>query len=230
MTVIPATASSPRSTTAASDPRPSDAPAGTASDYQTFLRMLTAQIRNQDPLNPIQSSDYAVQLATFSGVEQQVKTNDLLTRLAAQLGLSGIANLADWVGRDVKVPGAASFDGSTPLALSIAPEPRADQAVLVTLDMTGNEILRQPVPVAGGDLSWAGGDGKGGKLAPGTYSFRLESFRAGTKVGEGSDVPSWRRVTEVRTGTSGAEIVFPDGSSALAATVAGLRNPAAPTG
>ena len=60
--------------------------------------------------------------------------------------------------------------------------------------------------------------------------FRLESFRAGTKVGEGSDVPSWRRVTEVRTGTSGAEIVFPDGSSALAATVAGLRNPAAPTG
>ena len=41
------------------------------SDFETFLKMLTAQMENQDPLNPIESSDYAVQLATFSGVEQQ---------------------------------------------------------------------------------------------------------------------------------------------------------------
>jgi flagellar basal-body rod modification protein FlgD len=59
------------------------------SDFETFLRMLTVQMKNQDPLNPIESSDFAVQLATFSGVEQQVKTNDLLTKLADSFGGSG---------------------------------------------------------------------------------------------------------------------------------------------
>ena len=43
-----------------------------SSDFQTFLTMLTTQLQNQDPLNPVESSDFAVQLATFSGVEQQV--------------------------------------------------------------------------------------------------------------------------------------------------------------
>jgi len=46
-----------------------------SSDFETFLRMLTVQMQNQDPLNPVDSSDYAVQLATFSSVEQQVQTN-----------------------------------------------------------------------------------------------------------------------------------------------------------
>ena len=43
-----------------------------SSDFETFLRMLTVQLENQDPLDPTDSADYAMQLATFSGVEQQV--------------------------------------------------------------------------------------------------------------------------------------------------------------
>ena len=54
-----------------------------SSDFETFLKMLTVQMQNQDPLNPVDSSDYAVQLATFSGVEQQAQTNDLLKGLTA---------------------------------------------------------------------------------------------------------------------------------------------------
>jgi len=49
--------------------------------------MLTVQMQNQDPLNPVDSSDYAVQLATFSNVEQQVQTNDILRELQSQMGL-----------------------------------------------------------------------------------------------------------------------------------------------
>ena len=56
-----------------------------ASDFDTFLRMLTTQMQNQDPLNPIDSTDYATQLATFSGVEQQVRTNSLLADLGTWL-------------------------------------------------------------------------------------------------------------------------------------------------
>ncbi len=56
--------------------------------------MLTVQMKNQDPLNPIQSSDFAVQLATFSGVEQQVRTNELLSRLAEGFASSGMTGLS----------------------------------------------------------------------------------------------------------------------------------------
>lgn len=76
------------------------APAGPVpqinADFQTFLRMLTTQLQNQDPMNPMESSDFSVQLATFSGVEQQVMTNQLLTSLSARMELS---ELSSWHGR-----------------------------------------------------------------------------------------------------------------------------------
>lgn len=51
-----------------------------SSDFEVFLQMLTAQAEYQDPLEPIDSSEYAAQLAQFSMVEQQVMTNDLMPR------------------------------------------------------------------------------------------------------------------------------------------------------
>lgn len=59
---------------------------GLASDFETFLKMLTAQARYQDPLEPIDLTEYASQLAQFSMVEQQVKTNDMLSALSGQFG------------------------------------------------------------------------------------------------------------------------------------------------
>lgn len=52
-----------------------------ANQFEVFLKMLTTQIKNQDPLNPMENTEFAVQLATFTGVEQQVQTNLLLTQL-----------------------------------------------------------------------------------------------------------------------------------------------------
>ena len=77
------------------------------SDFEMFLRMMTTQMTNQDPLDPVDSADYAVQLATFSSVEQQVLTNDLLRLVSGQLGMSSMAQLAGWVGQDARaaVPG-----------------------------------------------------------------------------------------------------------------------------
>ena len=60
--------------------------------------MLTAQARNQDPLEPMDSSEYASQLAQFSMVEQQVFTNDQLTGLANVLGGNAMSTMANWVG------------------------------------------------------------------------------------------------------------------------------------
>ena len=54
-----------------------------AGDFETFLKLLTAQLRNQDPLQPMDSTEFVAQLASFSAVEQQVRAND---RLACCVG------------------------------------------------------------------------------------------------------------------------------------------------
>ncbi|MDJ0822736.1 MAG: flagellar hook capping FlgD N-terminal domain-containing protein, partial [Paracoccaceae bacterium] len=74
-----------------------------SSDFETFLKMLTAQMQNQDPLNPVDSTDYATQLATFSSVEQQVLTNDLLRDLGASMGGNLMSELGNWVGMEALV-------------------------------------------------------------------------------------------------------------------------------
>ena len=84
---------------------------GLASDFETFLKMLTAQARYQDPLEPIDSTEYAAQLAQFSMVEQQVQTNDTLSALMGQMGTSGMAALAGWVGMEARVQSPVYFDG-----------------------------------------------------------------------------------------------------------------------
>jgi flagellar basal-body rod modification protein FlgD len=79
-----------------------------------------------------------VQLATFSGVEQQVKTNEILGVLSGQLALSGLADLAGWVGKEARAPMAVRFDGA-PITLSPNPAATADTVELVVRDAGGAE-------------------------------------------------------------------------------------------
>jgi flagellar basal-body rod modification protein FlgD len=57
-------------------------------DYESFLRLLIAQMKNQDPTNPMDSTEYVSQLASFSSVEQQTKTNARLDQLLTTTALT----------------------------------------------------------------------------------------------------------------------------------------------
>ncbi len=195
------------------------------SDFQTFLVMLTTQMQNQDPLNPIESSDYAAQLATFSGVEQQVKTNTLLESLASQMGLSSMAQMASWVGMEARVSVPVMFDGA-PLTLYPAPAEGTDEAVLVVLNASGREVARQQVAPSDDPVTWAGTDASGAPLAPGSYAFRLESYAAGELVGT-TAVDCYARIDEVRSGADGALLVLQGGATVAPAEIRALRSPAA---
>ena len=204
-------------------------PAGTSTrktdtDYQMFLKMLTAQATNQDPLNPIDSSDYATQLATFSGVEQQVKTNDLLTALAAQLGTSGMAEMAAWVGKEARAPVAAHFTG-TPITIAPNPATAADHVELVVKDSAGVEVQRTAIPVSANTMEWAGVTTDGAPLPNGNYTFTVESSVGGTVIlTEPADVYS--TIQEVRS-TGGQTILILSGGVAVSSSqVSALRDPA----
>lgn len=193
------------------------------SDFETFLLMLTTQMQNQDPLNPIESQDFAVQLATFSGVEQQVRTNQLLESLATGLGTTGIAQLAGWVGMEARVAAPAAFDGS-PITLVPKPDPASDGAVLVVRDESGRTVSREAVPLGVSSIQWVGVDDTGSPLPAGSYSFELESLNQG-QVTSLRPVEHYAIVQEARQGAGGVEIVIAGGASIAASEVSALRMP-----
>jgi len=196
---------------------------GITSDYTTFLRMLTVQMQNQDPTNPIDSADYAVQLATFSGVEQQSRTNQLLEGLSSQFGVLGMAQLAGWVGQEARAAVPVYLDGG-PVTLSINPAVAADRAVLVVRNQAGELVSREDVPVAAEPYQWLGADAAGDPLPTGIYSVALESY-ANDAVISTTPVESYARILEAQSGSTGTVFLLPGGVRVAAADVTALRQP-----
>jgi flagellar basal-body rod modification protein FlgD len=194
-----------------------------SSDFDTFLKMLTAQMQNQDPLNPIESADYATQLATFSGVEQQMRTNDLLTSLGGQMAVLGMSQLAGWVGQEARANAPVWMDGD-PVTMQLSPAIGADRAVLVVRNASGALVSREDVPITPGLYDWLGGDAAGDPLPEGRYTLSLESFSGETLLGE-SPVESYARIIEARNGPSGATLVLEGGVEVPSSFITALRVP-----
>lgn len=214
-----ATAATPAATTATSDA--ASAASAASANFDMFLKMLTTQLRNQDPLNPMEGSDFAVQLATFSGVEQQAQTNKLLAQMTAQLG-EGLGQVASWIGKEVRTTEPVWF-GDAPLTLDIAPDSRADSVVLVARNAAGAEIAREEIGPGEGQIDWFGRDDQGEKLPDGRYSFTIESSRAGEVISE-DPVGAYARIVEAEAGAEGAELILEGGGSVLASEVEALRD------
>lgn len=193
----------------------------TSADYQMFLKMMTAQIRNQDPLNPMDSTAYATQLATFSGVEQQVQTNQLLASLSTQFSVLGMAQLAGWVGQQARADVPVHFDGT---AVTISPNPAqgATRAVLVVRDEDGAVVSREDLPLSSDPYQWLGADIAGDPLPEGTYSLALESYGGDTLL-DTSPVESYATIVEAQAGPNGIRLLLQGGASVDATAVTALR-------
>lgn len=193
-----------------------------SSDFETFLNMLTAQLENQDPLDPVKSEDFAVQLATFSSVEQQVLTNDLLEQMTLQMGLSNMGQYASWVGMEVRAAVPAKYDGS-PITLAPKPDLSADRAVLVVSDADGNEIQRQQISVSHDPLQWSGILNDGTRVLDGSYAFTVESYTDDI-VPDVSPVEVYSKITEARSDNGETVLITEAGGEVKATEVTALRN------
>ncbi len=152
------------------------------SDFQTFLNMLTTQMQNQDPLNPMDSTEFSTQLATFSGVEQQVRSNDLLAALQQSLGQSNMGQMADWIGMDARAEMPMAFQGE-PLTLFAPSRTLADRMELIVTDAAGTEVQRVAIPEGDAPFQWAGVTSDGSPLPQAIYGFEVEYFAEDTSLG-----------------------------------------------
>lgn len=196
------------------------------SDFETFLKMLTTQMRNQDPLNPVESSDFAVQLATFSTVEQQVRTNDLLTDLGARITTLGLGQLSGWIGLEARAHVPVAFHGQ-PVRVTATVDPIADAAQLVVTDAQGSVVQTLPIPPVSGPVEWTGRDETGRRLPEGRYQISAQSFAAGAIIGR-EEIEVEGRITEARLEAGETVVVMANGEVVPARLILGLRPATSP--
>lgn len=197
--------------------------AANSSDYETFLKMLTVQMQNQDPLNPVEASDFAAQLANFSAVEQQVLTNNLLTSIEARFASTGVSQLAGWVGMEVLSHALVYFE-SGEISAELPENAYGDRRELVVRDANGAEVYRALVPFEAETVTWNGDLTTGASADPGLFRLEVEDFTGDTLLGvEALAVHS--NVREARIGASGVELHLEGGAVTRAEDVLGVRMP-----
>ncbi|WP_316014097.1 flagellar hook assembly protein FlgD [Roseobacter sp. HKCCA0434] len=189
----------------------------TSTDFQTFLTLLTTQMRNQDPLKPMESTQFVEQLATFSSVEQQVEMNLKLDALTASLTAQDAGSLAAWLDRDVAIEGQARYSGEPIVFGRQADLPPSTR--LVVRDGMGDVVHDGPFDGEG----WSGRLASGLEARHGDYAFELRG-----PVADG-DILIARpavhsRVVEARADGDGMALILADGRKVAVADITSIRN------
>lgn len=148
-----------------------------ASNFQTFLSLLTTQLKNQDPLSPVDSNEFTAQLTQMAGVEQQLLTNDLLTGLLKAQQGDGLTGAAQYIGKDATAVWAATRfeDGEANWSYELAAD--ATDATLQVLDASGKVVWSGPAPDKTNgmhDFKWDGKTTGGGQVDDGgVYTLKV---------------------------------------------------------
>lgn len=202
---------------------PQNASAKGASDFNTFLKLLTAQMRNQDPLKPMDSTEFVAQLASFSTVEQQIETNHKLTELLGVVSNRSTTNLTDWLGKEVRREGSANFNGQA-VEIEVPANTNADSARLVIRTDSNEIVYSLPIDTSARSILWDGTTLDSNIAPVGQYSFDVESYSGdelrGVESGSVFDL-----VTEVRFDQGNTILVFGDGSVLNADSATAIRAP-----
>ncbi|MCO5130106.1 MAG: flagellar biosynthesis protein FlgD [Xanthobacteraceae bacterium] len=165
--------SAPAQTTSSSNTSTSSTTSGIADNFQTFLTLLTTQLQNQNPLDPLDTNQFTQQLVQFAGVEQQLKTNDQLSSLVTLQKTAQSTQALNFVGATAVVDGSTATlaDGSATWALG-ASKP---STVTVTIsNATGQAVYTGSFPINAGDhqtFEWDGRGNDGVQWPDGSYTL-----------------------------------------------------------
>lgn len=152
-----------------------------------FLKIFITQLQYQDPLNPMEGTEFTAQLAQFSSLEQLFNVNDNLSKIKSVQDTDSRLQALGLIGKEIKAQGdSLSLAHGKDATGAFTLDEGADCTVLVEND-AGNVLRRIPL----GQLepgqhmfTWDGRDEQGTELAPGSYKFEILALdKAGEAVG-----------------------------------------------
>ncbi len=180
---------------------------------EDFMNLLLKQLSHQDPLNPMDSREFTVQLTQFSSLEELNNINDTLGDVLAFQHSMQNAAVTNLIGRHVKINGSNVYlDGQADIGYQLSRD--ASSVKILIHDSTGRIIRTEnlgPRKAGDGSFLWDGRDDLGNRMSAGNYTFEVEAL-------DGSGNP-----IEVETRSSGSVtgIVFRDGVTYLVLDKAG---------
>lgn len=159
-----------------------------ADNFDSFLTLLTTQLKHQNPLDPLDTNAFTEQLVQFTSVEQQLKTNEYLEALvlgnqAAEAAAINASNQAvSMIGKTVVASSTtAALKDDTASWIYTASASASDAEVTIR-DSTGKIVSTETIEISKGQhtFTWDGEDSSGYKFDDGTYSI---SFKAQDSTG-----------------------------------------------
>ncbi|MBL8546398.1 MAG: flagellar hook assembly protein FlgD [Hyphomonadaceae bacterium] len=155
-------------------------------NYDTFLVLLTAQLQNQDPLAPMDSTQFTQQLVQFSQVEQQIRTNEQLEGLVGQYNAAAAGAALSYLGKDAIISADETYlaSGAANWAYRL-PEAATSMTVSVK-DMQGRTVYESTTEARGAGehlFTWDGTKSDGGTATDGVYQVVISAQNAaGTAI------------------------------------------------
>jgi flagellar basal-body rod modification protein FlgD len=147
------------------------------SNFNDFLTLLTTQLQNQDPTQPMDTNEFTTELVQFTGVQQQVATNSSLTQLIALQQTSQVEQSAGLVGKPITVSSNELTLQNSNAQLTF--QGTAGQQVgIAVVDSTGKPLADATVTETAGTNSWSwnGLDSNGNQVPDGAYRVAIESL------------------------------------------------------
>ncbi|MEH6951465.1 flagellar hook capping FlgD N-terminal domain-containing protein [Nitrobacter sp. NHB1] len=144
-----------------------------AGNFQTFLTLLTTQLQNQNPLDPLDTNQFTQQLVQFAGVEQQLKTNDQLTSLVSLQQTAQATQALDFVGKNAVVDGSTATMANSAATWQLG-VPAASTLTVNIANSTGQNVFSGSYGVNAGDnqvFSWNGLGNDGTQWPDGKYTL-----------------------------------------------------------
>jgi len=162
-------------------------------EREAFLKLLVAQISHQDPLKPMEGTEFVTQLSQFAMIEQAISQSTQLGNVSTQLG--GIANndATALAGKRVTMRGKTmAFDGITATTSAVTLDAPAAKVTADVLDSSGKTVRTIELgakPAGALPILWDGKDASGQSLPQGNYSLRVTATKTdGTAVHTTQDV------------------------------------------
>ena len=168
-----------------------------ADNFDTFLTLLTEQLQNQDPLNPMDSQEFVGQLVQFSSVEQQISSNQALESLLALQSADARMSATEFVGRNVTVSTRNQALENGQASWSYALPRGAETSELMITDQRGAVVATLPGEIAVGahEISWDGRTNSGNTAPDGVYTLNVIARDA-----DGAAIDASVRITARATG------------------------------
>jgi flagellar basal-body rod modification protein FlgD len=145
-----------------------------ANNFQQFLQLLTTQLQNQNPLDPLDSNQFTQQLVQFAQVEQQINMNTSLTQLIALQQTAQMTQAIGLLGSTVTVDGSTAKLSGGSASWTFAPE-KTGTATITIKDSTGQTVYSTSQTVSPGEQSftWDGKSNNGAPQPDGKYTISV---------------------------------------------------------